>query len=461
MTSRRNVSVARLVRGLGAAGVWLAVALPVFAASAPAPGGITIVAATYGVDTRVVDVTSQVAGLVRPGSDPVVVGAAAFGVKDPAPLAAGKSVVITYNYGLQTKTVTFPDGLMLSQPILVQFATAALVSPGAKLQALNEEQLAGVVFIQGDKSLATGFIARLHDIDCVVTDLHVLVENEKITVKNLAGGVLETSGLIGAVGADLALLQIARPAAKPPALLIAGNVLQSARIADRVVVVGNHPDGVATQTGGLVTGFGPDRLEVDAAFQLGNCGSPVFDLVSQQVVGVATFRDTTVLDSEGLPPRAADPAVRHWFGGRLDAVGRWETVDWTKWRAQIRRLNEFHDASLALLALYRGSLTEAARDLHLRAVIARFKSRLTPSELGEIGTSPYSTEQVREMVREALAYAKDGADDLAGIEFYDYFRTGQFWAVNVPDQVKFRAQLIKGFAAVDSDLRPYERRLTP
>ena len=48
MTSRRNVSVARLVRGLGAAGVWLAVALPVFAASAPAPGGITIVAATYG-----------------------------------------------------------------------------------------------------------------------------------------------------------------------------------------------------------------------------------------------------------------------------------------------------------------------------------------------------------------------------------------------------------------------------
>jgi serine protease Do len=345
----------------------------------------------------------------------------------------------------------------------VEYATGAGVAllRGAKLQALNEEQLAGVVFIQGDKSLATGFISRVHDTDCVVTNLHVLVENEKITVKTLAGEVLDTSGLIGAVGADLGLLRIAKPSARPPSLVLAANVLQTVKIGDRVVVVGNHPDGVATQTGGFVNGFSPDRVEVQAAFQLGNSGSPVFDLVGQQVVGVATFRDTVALDADGFPPRTPDPGLRRWFAARLDVVTKWENIDSAKWRAQIRQVTDFHEISLALLAMYRGSLTEARKDLHLRAVIDRFESRLTPSELAAVGVSTYSTEQTREMVREALAYAQDGADDFAAADYYDYFRTSAYWAMNVPEQVKFRAQLIKGFAAIDNDLPPYERRLRP
>jgi hypothetical protein len=295
----------------------------------------------------------------------------------------------------------------------------------------------------------------------VVTNQHVLAENDKITVKTLAGQELETTGLIGAVGADLMLLRLAKPSARPPILAQAANVLETAKIGDYLVVIGNHPDGVATQTGGYVTGFSPDRVELQAAFQLGNSGSPVFDLVSQQVVGVATIRDNVVLDADGFPPRIPDPALRRWFATRLDAVTKWEFIDPTKWRAQVRQVTEHHEISLALLAMYRGSLAEARKDLHLRAVIDRFESRLTPSELAAIGVSMYSMEQTREMVREALAYARDGADEFTSAEFYDYFHSSAAWTMNVADQVKFRAQLIKGLAAVDNNLPPYERRLRP
>jgi len=436
-------------------------AQPVNGAAPAVPVEITIMSATYGVDQRIVDVTARVNTLVRPGTEPVVVGPATFGVLDPAPNEGGKTVVVTYQFGLQSKTITVPDGQILSHSILVQYAGGALPSPpaGAKLQALNEDQLAGVVFIEGDKSLATGFLARIHEKDGVVTNLHVLVENEKLTIRNLVGGVVETQGIIGAVGADMVLLPLAKPTGQAPSLKTAGDVLQSGRIWDRVVMVGNHPDRAPTQTSGLITGFAPDRIEVDAQFQLGNSGSPLFDLACQQVVGVVTFRDTVVLDPNGFPARPVDPTLRRWFGSRLDAVTKWEAIDWTKWRTQVRQVTEFHDASLAVWAVYRGALNEAAKDLHLRAAVERFRSRLTPSELATVGASTYSLEQARELLRVALAYAEDGTEELANGDFYDYFRTSPYWAVNVPDQVKFRTQLIKALTAADNDLPTFARRL--
>ncbi len=349
-------------------------------------------------------------------------------------------------------------------------APAARAPAAAEPQVLHEEQMDGIVLIEGDKGVATGFIARIHDTVCVVTNLHVLVSNEKVTIKKLDGKMVVVQGVIGAVGADIALLRIADQSGTVSALDMADDVLQSAKIGDKVVVVGNMlGGGVATQISGTIMGVGPDRIEVNAAFQPGNSGSPIYDVASKQVVGVCTFVQTMTVDINGTPATAAtknDPGMQsktRWFGYRLDSVTKWETLDWTKWRGQIQQVSDFYDTSLALLALYRGDLVEAGKNSRLRALIERFTSRLSPSELKAIPANPSesATSQVRDLLRSARAYSEEGLKDFTEADYYDYFRTNVYFRTSVPQQAKFRAQLVQAFKDLDGNLQPYERRLKP
>ena len=446
---------------------------------------ITIISAIWGVDTRTVDVTTRMAELVHPNSGNLTVGSTSLEIEDPAP-GAVKELVFTYKYHDGTYSLTLKTGDHFYYATLVTHAQkldkaaadptppAAVATPAARPasgpQILTQEQMAGIVLIEGDKGVATGFIARVHDTLCVVTNLHVLVHNQKITVKNLAGKVVAVQGIIGAVGADIALLRIVNPANAPPALVIEDDMLQSAKIGDKVVVVGNQlGGGVATQLSGAIMGIGPARIEVDAAFQPGNSGSPIFAVASNQVIGVATFTQTMTLSIDGNPVNATgstEPGIKRetrWFGYRLDSVSKWETIDPAKWRDEAKRVNDFQDASLALYAMYRGDLAEAAKDPRLSTMIERFKSQLSPSELRALPTnptpSPKSTEQVRELLRLARAYAQDGVQDFTDANYYDYFRTNPYLATSVTLQARLREQLAQAFEDQDSDLLTYRRRM--
>jgi len=60
-------------------------------------------------------------------------------------------------------------------------------------------------------------------------------------------------------------------------------------IGDPVVVLGNSDGrGVVTEIRGKVIGVGPREIEVDAAFVIGNSGSPVLDRHGR-VIGIATY----------------------------------------------------------------------------------------------------------------------------------------------------------------------------
>ena len=184
-------------------------------------------------------------------------------------------------------------------------------------------QLSGVVLIEGEQGVATGFFARIHDVPCVVTNMHVLVGNPNIKVKDLKGDVVPILNVIGAVGSDIALLRLRNPDAVPTLLPLAPDVLKAVRVGDKVLVIGNRfGGGVATELPGALRGVGSNRIEVDAAFQPGNSGSPIFKVDTGEVIGIATYSEVVAAPAwsrVAVNGRNSTPeSEQRWFGYRLD-----------------------------------------------------------------------------------------------------------------------------------------------
>ncbi len=399
---------------------------------------ITILSAVIGVDPHVRDVTVRVAELLRSPGDSFTVDKPTLEGDDPPPYIT-RELSIIYRYQGATSLLKVRAGLKVSYEMLVSNASGAVAeAPTARttpeIQVLSESQMSAIVLIEGDKGVATGFITRVHDTECVVTNLHVLGENQKITIKSLQGKIVSVQGIIGAVGADIALLRLASPADDPPGLEMSDDVFKAVKIGDRVVVVGNRlGGGVATQTSGLVRGIGPDRLEVDAQFKPGNSGSPIFDVANKQVVGVATYTETVALDSFGQPTNAKVSDVTRetrWFGYRLDSVQQWEDIDWTKWRAQIQRVNDFSDASLALLTVYRGQFAAAAdKNPRVRSIFEHYGPPSSWSNPALMGAEP-----LRNLLRAIRAEAESSEKTFAEADYYDYFHSSVYWGTSVTCQ---------------------------
>ena len=450
-----------LVLLLCAVALGLATGRPGFAAAAPA-NEVTVVSAVFGAGKRTADVTARMTELVHPRSGKVVVDAKTLGA-DPAP-GTGKELVVTYTYHGATCTLTIKAGGAFTYQTFVtnaaSSAAAAAAAPAAvEAQILSADEMAGVVLIEGDKGVATGFLAQVRGSLQVVTNLHVIGDNDKITVRTLGGKVVATQGIVGAIGADIALLKVANPAGMPPPLVMAGDVLHAAKIGGKVVVVGNRlGGGVATQVTGQVKGIGPARVELDAPFQHGNSGSPILDATTKQVLGVAAYVSSMNAQFQGNGRRNGGGFQREtrWFGYRLDTVTQWENIDWPTWKAQTRKVNDFLETSQALFAAATGQFSAAKdADEHLRTVLAPYSAALDriekPGVRGPEKPAAADLAQIREMFHALGAYAAEGTREFAAATYYDYFRNGVYWESNVAQQADFRAELIKAFKNEESD----------
>ncbi len=326
------------------------------------------------------------------------------------------------------------------------------------------DQLASVVIIEGDEGVATGFVTKYRGLLFVATNLHVLGHNKKLELKNMRGDPINVQGIIGAVGSDIALLRIANPSADLKPLAAASDVINTSKIGDDVEVVGNRlGGGVATQTTGRIVGLGPTRVEVDAQFQPGNSGSPIFSSTSHEVIAVATYAETvnvqlTNLGDGSSSSGGADanlPKETRWFGYRLDSVTKWETIDFAKWQTEMKRVADWHTTSMDLLALLKGDFDTARKNLRLRPIIERYEERK-----GRPAQTPAArAENLRDMVSAVVAFAGDGAKEFAAADYYDYFHSSLYWATNVPDQARFRTDLAQAFKDIDGNVQSYEQRL--
>lgn len=344
-----------------------------------------------------------------------------------------------------TPTATAPTAPATSEPLV---------------QALGFEQMKSLVVVEGDDSAGSGFLAQIKGVPFVVTNLHVVGGNKTLRIRTLAGQDIRTGAIFGAIGRDIAILRVE---GEPPApgLVIAEDSLRTASIGNKVAVIGNRRGGgVATQTQGSVIGVGPDRIEVDAQFQSGNSGSPMVDLKSGEVVGVATFSLTRRLDESEIKRSGGnrDDAVteeQRWFGFRLDGVSKWEVIDLGRWNQQQEKLDDFSNDSIGLLRLLQGNTAAAMRNDRVAPILRAFEERYSKSG----GNDVIVARHVTTLTQDLRGLAERGRADLKKAEFYDFFRTSLYWQSNVNQQLEFRASLVKALERIAAEKAGLESRI--
>ena len=331
-------------------------------------------------------------------------------------------------------------------------------------QALSYEQMSGIILVEGDGGTASGFMAKIRDVDFVVTNLHVLGKNKKISLKNLRGEEIPYSGIFGAVGSDVAIIRIA---AGQGELKLATDVLKTSKIGDKVVVVGNRQGGgVATQVAGSIVGVGPTRVEVNANFEPGNSGSPIVNLVTGEVIGVASYSETRRIDvedsssgSSGSQTRTRDSepvkVEKRWFGYRIDGITKWEGIDLAKWNAQGARIESFTEMSEALVAVLKLDFDTARRHPRLNSLIANFEAKVRASGRNSVT----SATEVKDLFRVIRTISEDGVNDLKNGDYYDYYRTCLYWEDSIPAQLDYRKSIIEVLKKYEANSAGYLSRM--
>jgi len=297
-------------------------------------------------------------------------------------------------------------------------------------QKLTPEQMAAIVLIESGDGQASGFLTTLRDVNFVVTNLHVLGNDPRLTVRNLNGEILPVQGVFGAVGRDIAIMRVGT---------ISGNlspvedVLGQIKIGDEVVVVGNRQGGrVATQLEGKVLGIGPGRIEVDAPFEPGNSGSPVVHLKSGKVIGVATYSENREAEEDSSGRRGK--TEQRWFAYRLDGITKWEAIDLQKWRQQYRQIQDFYEDTEALYYLSRADLDAGKMNPRIRPYVESFEGRFNRFASNSAGL----VNEMQNFLSNLRGRGQTGVRELKNGDFYDYFRSSLYWKTNINDQLEFR-----------------------
>lgn len=216
--------------------------------------------------------------------------------------------------------------------------------------SLNER----LVVIDGDRGAGSGFLAEMGGETVLLTNTHVLAGNSRFQARTLGGDPLDLTGMEIAEGYDLARLSQSTVDAGFP---IAEDVEQLVKLGDPVVVFGNSAgSGVVTELPGRVTGIGPELLEVDAKFVVGNSGSPVLHLPSGKVIGIATFTVVRTFEGAGEDSRFQKRERR--FAYRLDNVPGWEKLSWGRFRQQAGALAAIGSRTQALWSVAEDILKE-------------------------------------------------------------------------------------------------------
>ncbi|MFA6962609.1 MAG: serine protease [Opitutaceae bacterium] len=347
-----------------------------------------------------------------------------------------------------------PGETVAGTPLAIPAAPAVVDA-----QALTQEQMAGIVLIEGDGGTATGFMTKIRNVDFIVTNLHVLEGNKKLKMTTLRGEEIPMLGVFGAVGSDIAIIRIGSSQGD---LKLAQDVFASSKIGDKVVVVGNRlGGGVATQTAGSIVGVGPTRVEVNANFEPGNSGSPIVNLGTNEVVGVATYSETRSVQvddgASNAPFRsgAAAQVDKRWFGYRLDCVKKWEAIDLAKWNAQSERIEKFRETSDALRAVLRLDFRSARQNLRLGVILDGFESRYRAANTNAM----VAANEVKDLFRVIRTISDDGVRDLETGDYYDYYRTCLYWESSIPGQLEYRKSIMEALKKYEANSSGYASRL--
>ena len=111
---------------------------------------------------------------------------------------------------------------------------------------------------------------------------------------------------------------------------------------------------------------------------------------------------------------------------------------------------------MALVAFLNSDVGLAKSNPALREVFERYEGRITlPRNQSVVA----KMEEVKAFINNIITYANTGVSDLTNGAFYDYFRSSLYWDTSVPDQLKFREQILEALKSGASDVKAYTDRL--
>lgn len=157
---------------------------------------------------------------------------------------------------------------------------------GSDAASVFNDVSSSLAIITAGTSTGSGFLCEISGRIRLVTNEHVLRKGRPISASLINGRKLKLGSTIQLSNdSDLAIIDIVET--NDLATLVLSQ--RAPLIGEQIYVFGNSDGGgVATALEGKIIGIGPDRIEIDAAFVLGNSGSPIM-FSDKSVVAVATY----------------------------------------------------------------------------------------------------------------------------------------------------------------------------
>jgi hypothetical protein len=214
---------------------------------------------------------------------------------------------------------------------------------------LLHDHLDALIPVDGADGPGVAFIASLNGGNFLMSSVRVAGEIRDAPVSTLAGRAVQGGVPSMAVGEDILCMDL--PAGGTPFQLMQGADPGFA-VGDEVIMLEN-----AGGTGGLKTVFAkvnrvtPEAVKTDPAPNAGSSGSPIIDLRTGQVMGVATFevyhRYLLIKSDKAQPP------ANRKYAFRIDSVKGWQPVSWPAYDAQAKQMAAVDELSEDLYDFYR------------------------------------------------------------------------------------------------------------
>ena len=239
------------------------------------------------------------------------------------------------------------------------------------------EKKRAVVIINGDSGSGTGFIAKINNILFIVTNIHVIKDNQNLKFMTMDGDTLLTSAVYAAKEYDIALLRL-NEQDRSNYFDITEDVFSDIPVGTAVLIPGNSlGDGTILQTKGAVIAVGPKLIEHDAPTFSGNSGSPIINIEDWKVIGVDTLstkRDLLQWFNQHSKEQKGSQVKNdvRLFGYRIDNIKGWEQISFTNLQQQHQDISHIQTEALSVLSAVWGDDWHYQRSDTVSRIINRF-----------------------------------------------------------------------------------------
>ena len=212
--------------------------------------------------------------------------------------------------------------------------------------AVVRSKLPGVLFIEGETSKGSAFIATRDGSTWLYTAAHVLTQGKGLTVKNSDGASLTEFGKCEiAEDCDLARIEVS----VKPGLALSVVQPRGAAVGQEIVAVGNSGGSdVLTLLNGKITALGPKEVEVSASVIGGNSGGPVMLAETAEVVGVVCRAEAA---REDVWSAGTDFSKVRRFATRIDREVPWRAASLESLRTENQRISTFDSRTRLVFAM--------------------------------------------------------------------------------------------------------------